>query len=283
MKTTNSRAENGSTLHFCITHKALEIPLQKHLILLEIGDRGSAVHDGNNQVVNCFEVLPEARPKRKMLGAMLGIFSARHYLTRTFNTLDFSVSFSTYRTFMMYEKIEQNFLEGMQMNLVTPAQASDLLEKMIQPNTSSKWLLPQPLTRPSVGAQYKKAHHMEDLEAYLSIAVEEKVLPENQLTTFLDSKTLLPGCFGISLMPAAVFCDISEKLERVANRFLQGFSTKDRDNYQIRAVDFCSERLGGFLIINHLMGLYGKLPKEFFGYWTRVSPDLVCTSGVMED
>ncbi|WP_371225805.1 hypothetical protein [Roseovarius sp. 2305UL8-3] len=277
------RADNRSTLHFCITHKELDIPLQDHLILLEIGDRGSVPSAGGNKVINCYDELPGARVHRKKLGAMLGVFAARHYLCRAFEELDFSVSLSTYRTCMMHERNEENFMTGIQMNLVTPEQASRLTGKMIQPDTSSKWLLPQPITVPSVGAQYAKAHHLEDLEVYLSIAIEENVLADHELTPFLESKTLLPGCFGVSLMPAQVFCDVGEKLERVANRFLEGFSVSNRDSYQIRAVDFCSERLGSFLIAKHLTRVYGTLPKEFFGYWTRVSADLVCTSGHMSD
>lgn len=270
-----------AVVNYCITHTNPVIPFSSDTFNLEIGNEGTLDGAQFSRVLRCFELIPYGEKYRRELGSTLGSFAARRHILEYNDTLDFAVNISTYRTFMLPDKRPKNFHKVLKLNFITEQESVSLGDIALPSEVNSAWRLPMPIQVGSIEINYAKCHHIEDLDLYSEIAVSEGVCTKEQNDEFRNSRILLPGALSVGMMPAQVFCDINEKLELVTRMFLDRFSAAQRDNYQIRAANFCHERLGSYLLEQHLRKTYGGLVSTHFGYWTRVDNDLSYSQGKM--
>ncbi len=266
---------------YCIAHTDPVIPYCDDTFILEIGPRGTISSDKYRRIVNCFEYIDYGEEFREQLGSTLGAFAATRHLRQNYDRLDFAINISTYRTFMLPDKRAKYFQDPPKLNYVTPAEAQDLSSIALPKDVNFEWRLPSPLKVASIAKQYERWLPIEDLALYMDIAVAEGVLTKEQREDCWHRPVLLPGALSIGMMPADVFCDLNEQTEIVTLSFLKQAENDWRDNYQIRAANFCHERLGSYLIDIYLHQNFGGLPKTHFGYWTRVNEDRVYTKGLV--
>ncbi len=133
------------------------------------------------------------------------------------------------------------------------------------------FLLPAPLNINSTSINYAICHKIPDLLRYTAIAVELGVLNELECIEFLNCPLLIPCGAELGVLPYLIWDQIISDLERVNLETCSKHNPVLLDRYQRRAVAFCAERLGSFLLLKKLNSIYGRyLPKEIFGYMTAV-------------
>lgn len=155
------------------------------------------------------------------------------------------------------------------------------------PRTDLEFLVAEPLYfENSVIGQYAAGHHRRDIVDYTSLAVETGVLDANSASEFLASKHFIPGGIELGIYPKSWLVHALSTIEVVGRKFLEryGSRVKKYDNQQIRAVGFCSERLGSFLLIRHLKERFSNnIPADIFGYITvMVEGNLGYSAGLAE-
>lgn len=266
---------------FCIAHTDPVVPVSDDMIFLEIGPPGTLDPKRYKTVVNCFDLVPYGETYRRELGSVLGSIAAWAYI-KTVEPHDFAVNLLTYRTFLTPEKRRAAFHKVLRMNFVSTHEARALGDLLIPEETVSMWRLPMPIdVGGTIAGNYAHNHHIEDLDLFLDIAVAEGVLTKDSNERLRARPHMMPGILALGMMPADVFCDLSDKLERVTRAFLPRFDAAGRDSYQIRAANFCHERLGSFLLEETLRARFGGYVDAHLGYVTRVDDDFAYSRGQM--
>jgi len=140
------------------------------------------------------------------------------------------------------------------------------------PRTDLEFLVAEPLYfENSIIGQYAAGHYRRDIRDYTSLAIEMGVLDANSASEFLASKHFIPGGVELGIYPKSWLVPTLSTIEVVSRQFLDRYGNRVKKyiNQQVRAVGFCSERLGSFLLIRHLMEKYSnKIPADIFGYIT---------------
>jgi hypothetical protein len=70
---------------------------------------------------------------------------------------------------------------------------------------------------------------------------------------------LIPGGAEFGVFPVSMYIEVASKLRAVCERFLRdNVPVRCGHPYQGRALSFCCERLGSWLVIDHLEKTFGK-------------------------
>lgn len=166
-------------------------------------------------------------------------------------------------------------LYGRALSFPTFDKEAELAEFMSR--TDLEFLVAQPLYfEASILGQYAACHHRKDILDYTSLAIEMGVLDEDSASEFLATKHFIPGGVEVGVFPRTWLMHALSGIERVGRRFVcqYGSRLKKYDDYQIRAVQFLSERLGSFLLIRRLTEKYsGNIPADVFGHMTIIAED----------
>lgn len=140
------------------------------------------------------------------------------------------------------------------------------------PRADHGFLVAQPLHfRKPVVDHYAATHHRRDILDYTSLAVEMGVLDADSASEFLAAKFFIPAGVELGIFPKEWLVQVLSGIELVGRQFLNRYSDRVRkyNKYQIRAVNFLSERLGSFFLIRHLTEKFSNnIPAEIFGYMT---------------
>jgi hypothetical protein len=123
-------------------------------------------------------------------------------------------------------------------------------------------------------AQYNQWHSAPDLLRYIAIALEFEIINKDDLLEFFSSALIIPGGIEFGIFPIPIYLDIITKLRRICFEFLKIHKPASSDPYQKRALSFCNERLGGYLLLKQLKSCYpGEIFDRFFGYMHCLSDD----------
>jgi hypothetical protein len=178
------------------------------------------------------------------------------------------ISWTRKRVLPSPEGIESPVYPGMRELTVDEAkEKADL--SVVTPLHDSGFLLMQPMYfENGVVGQHAEAHQCRDLLDYTSTAIELGVLDGQSAAEFLTMKRFFGGVeYGI--FPKSFLVPALSQIERVSRQFVSyyGPRLKTYNKYQIRAVHFCSERLGAFLLARHFAEIFSSnIPADIFGY-----------------
>ncbi len=172
--------------------------------------------------------------------------------------LEGSVSILQYRKFIAKRPLgifSSNY-PGL-ISVERPPESSEVFIKDIV-SVDGDYCFSVPILIGNMIAQYSGAHHVEDLLRFVACAVEVGVLPARDVAGFFNNPVHIPGGVEFGKFPASVFIEIVSKLRLACERFLQKHSpVAMSDSYQNRALSFCCERLGGWLLVRHLEARFG--------------------------
>ncbi|MBY5662165.1 hypothetical protein [Rhizobium leguminosarum] len=147
---------------------------------------------------------------------------------------------------------------------------------------SESFFLPRPLNLHNISYHYASCHNIVDFFRYTAFSVEANTLPQAEALHFFNSSTLVPGGIELGTYPTDWWLDTFVRLVAPSLEFAKRYQPfQAEDPVQKRAISFCQERLGSYLLIKRLAELYGNnLPGFLFGDMATVSNDGVYRTGV---
>ena len=145
---------------------------------------------------------------------------------------------------------------------------------------SGNFLLPRPTKVGSVLSQFASFHPVEDLLRYVAVALEHGVLSGREVSAFMNSSRIFPGGLEFGIFPPGFLFGMLKEVCGVAERYLEK-DARQREGYNARAISFCGERLGSYLLMRKLYKTFGaQPPKDIFGYMVTVGPGDMYVPGV---
>ncbi len=138
-----------------------------------------------------------------------------------------------------------------------------------------------PLSMGSMIRQYQRHHHLVDLLRYVTTAIDLGVVTQAEALAFLEGTHLIPGGLELGTYETTAWLVDFEAMFKVGMAFIERFEPyATTDAYQRRAVSFCQERLGSFLLLNRLRRDYPKgLPASLFGTMHTITSEAVYRGG----
>lgn len=253
---------------FCVAHKALEFPLPDDVPVIWLGSVPVQTH-GKHAVYRAAEISEEFDAWHAFLGGSSGSFIIEKILRDGLIewSPDDRISIIQYRKFMAVTPIGVNAKNYPGMYLVSPSESSQLDLHAIQDAVVTPYLLPQLFELESLYQQYGAAHHISDLLRYVAVAVDLDIISWTESFEFINLMYHIPGGIEFGIYPIGFFMDTISSLRAVSMRFLHAHKPTSMTPYQRRAVSFCNERLGSYLLQKELVKIYGdEIPNELFGY-----------------
>lgn len=253
---------------FCVTHVPLLVPYPEHVKVLRMG---SYQAEG---ALNLRDLAPEWDVFHPLLGATAGSFAVRNYLKA--HPEYTHVATCSYRKFLSAKQIGEPLRNFPQQHAVSMAQlATENLGQLLD-YSSNDFLISHPLDfHPwglnDIAHQYQKDHHIEDLLRFLAEAVEEKMIEPVDAYMLMNEHILIPGGSELGVYPVPFFLNTIDRLERIVAAYLRHFRII-REGYQQRAISFCCERVGSYLLLKYLRAIYpAGIPASFYGHINLVN------------
>ncbi len=266
---------------FCIAHKAPELPLPDDIPIIWLGAAPVSTK-GQNVVYRAAEISEEFDAWHTFLGGSSGTFSINKLLRD--KLIEWSaedrISIIQYRKFLAGDTIGTLADNYPGLYLVKPSELNQLDLPAIHAEVATPYLLPQPVKIGNLYQQYASCHRISDLLRYTALAVDLEIISWSESSDFFNSSHLIPGGIEFGIYPIKVFMGIIENLQRVSMAFLKTHQPTSMNAYQRRAVSFCNERLGSYLLQKELNKEYNnQIPNELFGYMHTVSDGNIYVGG----
>ena len=181
-----------------------------------------------------------------------------------------------YRKFMAHTPIGTSAKNYPGLYLVNQSDLVNFDLLTIHSAVVTPYLLPQPLQINNLYLQYAACHGISDLLRYTALAIDLNVISSSESHDFLNSTHMIPGGIEFGIYPVVVFMNLIKKIQTVSMAFLKTHNPSVLKTNQRRAVSFCNERLGSFLLTKHLQHEFNnKIPNELFGYMHAVTEDCI--------
>lgn len=260
-----------NTLKFCITH---EVPLHKisgDTVIVWLGE-GRGYENLNNHVVVVRNIYPDLDFYRPYLLGTAGVFAVGRILSSLSD-----VPTDTLVCLQAYRKIVANMPLGVESKTYPGMRVAD---PSLEYNPDcclarGDYLFSQPIITGKCITQYASAHRLEDFLRYVALALEMGVLADgSDAEQFMLNDVLIPGGIEIGVFPYEIIIKIVSDLEAVAMEYCRRHRPVDVGLYNRRAVSFCSERMGSYLLLKYIATLNGgDMLAESVGYMTLFSPE----------
>ena len=271
---------NYEVINFCTTHKEPYLPLSDSTIRLEIGDKGTLDRDRHHHVLNCFEEVPAAKQFRHELVIISGLMTASRYLKRNNVGSDTMVNFTTYRLFMLPERLKHHS-PWPQMNHVTHEEVSQYQNDICPEKTNRPWLLPAFFISLPLEKRHDKIYGYNAFDLFIEGAIKEGILDDYHSVRMRKNAIHLTA-MGIGRLPADIFIDISEKAEIAIFRFLRDHLQIIPEEHRFKCALYYYERIAIYFMEEHIRDRYGMLPNSLFGFWTLVDDSRQYKTGELE-
>ncbi|TAN46624.1 MAG: tetratricopeptide repeat protein [Methylococcaceae bacterium] len=254
---------------FCLAHTAPFIEFPPHVKLMRLG---RFQMEGG---INLRDLAPEWEPFHPCLASTAGVFAIKNYLLA--HPQYERVTVCSYRKFVSGQKIGgpiplmpfQYLLSTVELSKYDPREIWGCHDRPLlvsRPNILPHYNIDSNLQL------YFQQHHLEDLLRFLAEAVSSHVFTAKDAYDLLNQKLLVSGGGELGIYPAAFFVDVASKMERMVTAYLAKYKV-ERDGEQMRALSFCCERVGSYLVLNYLRETYPDgVPSDVFGYLTIATP-----------
>ncbi|PZM07412.1 hypothetical protein [Rhizobium tubonense] len=186
-----------------------------------------------------------------------------------------------YRKFVTKAQIGTPSPDYPGMNVVTPQYMENTTPEKPESHPEN-FLLPDPLNLGSVLHHYARVHNIIDFLRYTSCSIEAGILTQQETLHFFNSSHFVPGGIELGTYPTDWWLDTFVRLVAPSFEFAKRYQPfQAADPVQRRAISFCQERLGSFLLIKRITELYGNtIPPSLFGRIVTVSNDGLYKTGV---
>lgn len=257
---------------FCISHKKIQLPLSKDINIIWLG--GDERYEENAENIYVSKISDEFHSWHNFLGGSSGTFAIEKILSEHGKhwELEDKISIIQYRKFISPRPlgIPSKSYPGMQ--IISPSEVLEINISNIQELLQSDFLVSQPVNIGSIYSNYSSCHFPSDFLRYMAIAIDNNVLSRNESVDFISFPILIPGGIEFGIYPAPVFIQIVQKLKLVCMEFLRHHRPVSLKEDQRRALAFCNERLGSYLLFKHLQETYqNSIPANIFGYMHTIA------------
>jgi hypothetical protein len=242
---------------FCIAHKAVQFDLPENSTVVWLGNDTPQTRNASHIIV-ASKFAPDIHSMHPFLSGSAGSFIVERYLLNNpgFWTATDLVALIQYRKFISPIPLGRPSMNYQGMYMFNAVEANLIDLDAINGLLNGDFLVSEPIgVSGGVLAQYNQAHHIEDFLRYAAIAVALKVVNKEELMEFFYASFIIPGGIEFGVFPIPVFLESVQQLKRVCIEFLKLHSPVSTDMYQHRALAFCNERLGSYLLLKHMSAL----------------------------
>lgn len=259
-------------LIFCITHQpSITIDLDNSATIVWLGASGQAPQHGQ-AVLDVNQNYPDLMAWHPFLTGTSGTFAIRRFLRdqqKIFSDFDI-ITLTQYRKFISrspFGSTTESFPTMLFIN-----------EENKVPSYSTWFTEPpqyfcivNPRNIGSIFQQYSHIHQAPDFLRYLATAVELEVITPQECFELINCPIIIPGGIEFGTFPINVYLTLTEQLEAVCLHFLERHRPVMLDAYQRRALSFCNERLGSYLLQKVLHEIFDDtIPEGVIGYMHTV-------------
>lgn len=291
MRITENKPENQSTyakasiLSFCVSHVPILFknnPQLKHIILGDSINKNSPSVHASDDITVLLEKYPDLDFLHPLLGGSAGTFAISRILRDLHENWDeyTSISIGQYRKFISktIHGIPAKNYPGMFLMSASDAKDFDVLD--MQSSITTPFLLASPIQVGNLLQQYAACHRVEDLLRYSAIAIELGVIDHTEVSDFFNASSIIPGGIEFGIFPASIFVEITSKLESICINFTQRHQPAAMDRHQRRALSFCNERMGSYLLVKILNSISpSSIPADWLGHMHTIADTPAYESG----
>jgi hypothetical protein len=208
--------------------------------------------------LNLRELAPEWEPHHPRLGGTIGSFALRSLLQRDHPDATM-VGICQYRKFVSNQRISRVAAKSFRvMDVVTrPMVSAAPMTDLMLPAGTTPFLFSRPRwfnNRRRSGSylrQYGIAHRSEDFLRLTAEAVSLGVIEGREVDAFFGEQLFVPGGIELGVYPADFWLKAIAAVEAVARACVERDPSPNADAEK-RALSFCIERLGSWLLLRHL-------------------------------
>lgn len=252
---------------FCITHQPnIAIDLDRCASIVWLGAAGQAPQIGH-PVLDVHTNYPDLMAWHAFLTGASGTFAIRRFLCdqqQEFSDFDL-LTLTQYRKFISRDSFGGISESYPSMRFINDAaRIPRYADWFVEP--AKYFLISRPLALGSMFGQYANVHHAPDLLRYLAIAVELEIITGQECLDFINHPVLIPAGIEVGTFPVNIFLTLTKQLEAVCLHFLERHRPIKIDAYQRRALAFCNERLGSYLLQKVLFEIFDNtIPQDVIG------------------
>ncbi len=249
----------------CLTHVPLWVnypPFVEPIYMGQAQEKGK---------LNLRDLAPEWEPYHSTLGGIVGNFALKNYIEQNFPNTS-TVGICQYRKFVSHTRISRIEAPSYRsMDIVNKdILQQDILKKIMLPN-NEEFLISHPLLfslfwkkKKDYFEQFSKAHNIKDLLRFTSIAAELGIIDKFEVEFFFREVIFIPGGIELGVFPTEFWINGITAMENVIRECIRN-NSKTHTYFQVRALSFCCERLGSYMLLKHFdaSGSYGMRYKLF--------------------
>jgi len=257
---------------FCITHQpSITIDLDHTASIVWLGAAGQAPQTGHS-VLDVHQTYSDLMAWHPFLTGAAGTFAIRRFLNdqqQEFSDFDL-ITLTQYRKFISQQVFGQTTDSFPTMRFINQsAQVPSYSAWFTEP--AQYFCIASPRNIGNTFQQYAHVHQAPDLLRYLATAVELEVITAQECFELINHPTIIPGGIEVGTFPINIFLAIAEQLETVCLHFLDRHRPIKLDAYHRRALAFCNERLGSYLLQKVLHEIFDNtIPQAIIGYMHTV-------------
>lgn len=224
------------------------------------------------EIINGYDYFENPEMLHEKLSGSFASFVIAKHVSETKSEHE-AVTIWQYRRFVTRNKYGSPSGTYFGMHLVKSDEA-----KTINPSEEicggSGFFVSTPIMVDSVLLQYGTVHNAQDILKYACSALDVGVLKPLDLAMFFNNSTVFPGGVEFGTFPTDWWLKTIGDIEAVSMNFIANYEVHQPDHpYQKRALGFCQERIGSYLLVDKLLKIYGN----------AVSSKLIGTMHVVTD
>lgn len=187
------------------------------------------------------------------------------------------VRMQQYRKVLSHERLGKPDTYLPSMGVISASESARHAHVGLSLATGCDFLVPRPVRfQHSVLEHYARNHRVLDFIDFGRVALECGVLSGQQVSMMMLERVYFAGVLELGIYPVEFFQRALTQIETVADEFAMKHAARltSYDAEQSRALAWCVERMGSFLVLEELRERYGRdVPEGTFGWIVCVAPE----------